>query len=284
MARDPGTPLFCSVELAARIERAESRTMADGVAAAAAGARLAGACPIGGGAATWAAPESPLNKVIGLGFEAPVEDREIEAVERFFDDRGTAVRIELATLAAEGLAARFTARGYRLTGFENVLGLALEDGWPARVAEGVEIAEVEPDERALWLDVVVAGFAAPDVQGVASDESFPREVLEQAIEGFTAAEGFRRYLARRAGEPAGGASMRLLDGIVQLSGASTLPAHRRRGVQTSLLASRLAVAREAGCDLAVVTTQPGSKSQENVQRLGFQLLYARAVLVRERAG
>jgi hypothetical protein len=36
-----------------------------------------------------------------------------------------------------------------------------------------------------------------------------------------------------------------------------------------------------GCDIAVVTTQPASKSQANVQRLGFALLYARAVLVKE---
>ncbi len=68
--------------------------------------------------------------------------------------------------------------------------------------------------------------------------------------------------------------------MAQLCGAATLPAHRRRGVQGALLAARLAEAREAGCDVAVVTTQPGSKSQENVQRQGFDLLYTRAILVR----
>ena len=36
----------------------------------------------------------------------------------------------------------------------------------------------------------------------------------------------------------------------------------------------------AGCDLAVVTTLPGSKSQQNVQRHGFALLYTRAILRR----
>jgi hypothetical protein len=29
-----------------------------------------------------------------------------------------------------------------------------------------------------------------------------------------------------------------------------------------------------------VTTMPGSKSQQNVQRAGFELLYARAILVK----
>lgn len=70
------------------------------------------------------------------------------------------------------------------------------------------------------------------------------------------------------------------DGVAQLSGAATLPDHRRRGVQTALLRTRLADAFHGGCDIAVVTTQPGSKSTENVQRFGFELLYVRAILVK----
>jgi hypothetical protein len=52
-------------------------------------------------------------------------------------------------------------------------------------------------------------------------------------------------------------------------------------VQTALLAARAADAAAAGCDIAVVTTQPGSRSQHNVQRRGFDLLYTRAILVKE---
>jgi GNAT superfamily N-acetyltransferase len=74
--------------------------------------------------------------------------------------------------------------------------------------------------------------------------------------------------------------MRLSNGVAQLCGAATLPEHRRRGVQTALLLTRLAEAARDGCDIAIVTTQPGSKSQENVQRQGFSLLYTRAILVR----
>jgi len=80
---------------------------------------------------------------------------------------------------------------------------------------------------------------------------------------------------------AGGARLRMAEGIAQLTGAATAPAHRRRGVQTALLSARLADAAAAGCDIAVVTTQPGSKSQRNVQRQGFDLLYTRAVLVKQ---
>jgi hypothetical protein len=49
----------------------------------------------------------------------------------------------------------------------------------------------------------------------------------------------------------------------------------------ALLAARLSDAAKAGCDIAVVTTAPGSKSQQNAQRQGFALLYTRAVLVKD---
>lgn len=88
------------------------------------------------------------------------------------------------------------------------------------------------------------------------------------------------YLARRAGNVAGCGMVRLSDGLAQLGGASTLPAERRRGVQSALLRARLADAAASGADLAVVTTEPASKSQQNVQRAGFALLYARAILRR----
>ena len=52
-------------------------------------------------------------------------------------------------------------------------------------------------------------------------------------------------------------------------------------MQTALLAARLSNAARQGCEIAVVTTQPGSKSQQSVQRRGFELLYTRAILVRE---
>ena len=83
------------------------------------------------------------------------------------------------------------------------------------------------------------------------------------------------------GGRAGGASFYIAEGVAQLAGAATAPARRRRGVQTALLSARLTDAAAAGCDVAVVTTPPGSKSQQNAQRRGFDLLSTRAVLVKQ---
>jgi GNAT superfamily N-acetyltransferase len=144
---------------------------------------------------------------------------------------------------------------------------------------GVQVRRIGDDEVDTWLRVVVDGFAQPDTEGVPSHEDFPRDVLERAERDLLAA-GVRCYLALRDGVPAGGGSMRIAEGVAQLTGAATVAEHRRRGVQTALLQARLDDAARAGCDIAVVTTQPGSKSQQNVQRRGFDLLYTRAVLVR----
>jgi GNAT superfamily N-acetyltransferase len=115
---------------------------------------------------------------------------------------------------------------------------------------------------------------------VPSHEEFPREVIARAMRDLAAAAGVVRYVALRDGVIAGGASYRIAEGVAQLTGAATVPTHRRRGVQTALLSARLADAAAAGCDLAVITTQPGSKSQQNAQRRGFDLLYTRAVLMK----
>ncbi|GAA4988345.1 hypothetical protein GCM10025734_13900 [Kitasatospora paranensis] len=90
-----------------------------------------------------------------------------------------------------------------------------------------------------------------------------------------------RYVALLDGVIVGGAGLRMAEGVAQFTGAATAPDHRRRGVQTALLSTRLADAAAAGCDIAVVTTQPGSTSQQNAQRRGFDLLYTRAVLLKQ---
>lgn len=272
---------FASTALAERIERAEARLMAEAAAAAARrhAGELAFARALGGGFATCAEPGSPLNKVAGLGFAALDED-ELREVERAFDARGVPVQVELSTVGEPEVARRLTRRGYVLVGFEDVLGRDLPGPAFPPIAEGIEVDQSPPDELELWTELVVDAFAVPDEQGVASHESFPRAELERSIADLCAVEGLVRWMARRAGEPAGGASMRLAQGVAQLCGAATSPAHRRRGVQSALLATRLAAAAGAGCDVAVTTTQPGSKSQENARRQGFELLYARAILIR----
>lgn len=279
--------LFATSTLAARIERAEADTVTDFALQARARGREAIIEPVAGGVAIFAGHGQPFNKVAGLGFGGAVDEDAIARIEAAFDAVGGGIRVELATLADPAIATLLTRRGYVLIGHENVLGVALT---PERVREyeavvaaarDIAVSRTEPRELPLWRDTVIDGFGHPDVfDGPPPTESFDRETLRGVFEDSSTTPGMILYLARRNGEIAGAGSVRIAKGLAQMVGASTLPAHRRRGVQSTLLGARLADAARAGCDLAITCTEPASKSQENMQRAGFELLYARAVLVR----
>jgi GNAT superfamily N-acetyltransferase len=280
--------LFATTSLAARIERAEADTaMAFGGSARASGTPVL-ISPVGGTHAVYGGPGQPFNKLAGLGF-APLREDEMARLEAAYDERQGEIRVEQSSLADPAVASLLTRRGYTLIGYENVLGLALTASTVAGFsrecdtarASGIDIAAAGPGELQTWIRTVAEGFLTPDTfDGPPPTESFGRESLERIFADFSGARGCALYLARRADVIAGGGSLRIVDGLAQLGGASTLPAHRRRGVQSTLLRARLVAAAALGCDVAVVTTEPASKSQQNVQRAGFQLLYVRAVLVR----
>ena len=275
-------PLFCDTALAERIERVEAQLIAK--CSDAARRRRADTTgfviPIAGGVASFAAEGSPFNKVAGLGFEGVPTLAALDEIERAFAACAAPVQIELAHLVDPAIGAVLTGRGYHLESFENVLGLAVNGETQRVTPPGVEVRLSGDDEFEPWLNVVADGVAHPDTQGVPWREEFCREVYLDA-ERDLAAAGVTRYIALRDGAFAGGAGFRIADGVAQLAGAATAPAHRRHGVQSALLSTRLADAAAAGCDVAVITTQPGSKSQQNAQRQGFDLLYTRAVLVKQ---
>jgi GNAT superfamily N-acetyltransferase len=251
---------------------------------------------IAGGVAVFAEPGSPFNKVAGLGFDGVPDDHALADLERQFDERQCAVQVELSTLADPAIGRQLTSRGYELVGFENVLGLPLDKDTIENLPQGpsdkstldksifdnsIVVRRAGPADADAWMHAVTTGFLHPDTfDGPASHESFEKELLERIYDDMSALATYERYIAKRDGIVAGGASLRMDERVAQLCGAATLPEHRRHGVQTALLRHRLLKASRRGCDVGIVTTQPGSKSQQNVQRFGFALLYARAILVR----
>lgn len=271
-----------SRDLVARMERAEAALI--GGAARAAAARLGPSavlrCELAGGVAVHAGADSPFNKVAGLGFGGAPRESELERLEQAFDERRTPLRVELASHADPTVAAVLARRGYALSGFEDVLALELPAQGLPTLPAAIAVRRALAAEDAFWLSLLVRGFAQPDARGVASDERFESDVLEAALTDLSAAGGFERFTADLDGRPAGAAGLRLADGVATLCGAATLREQRGRGVQTALLAARLEHAARAGCDLAMLTTQPGSTSQHNALRQGFRLVYTRAVLLR----
>ncbi len=272
--------MFIDPTTAARIERAEAALTKDAAGALVRQGRAPRAFlrELGAGVAACVRPGSPLNKMIGVGLEGAVAEPALAAVEAGFRELGEPVRAEISTLAPPELWEQLAARGYRLAGFENVLVRRVADRPPPPAGVEIEIEVVPEGAAGQFCSVMTDAFCAPDGTGAAVDQ-LTRAAIAEVTEDLAATPGVIRYLARRDGVPAGGANLRLCDGIATLAGSATLAAHRRRGVQAALLARRLRDARDAGAALAVVTTAPGSQSQSNLTKAGFALGYARAVML-----
>lgn len=268
---------FMDFELAQRVEMAEAAAMR---ACAEAALRLhpnysIAMIEIAGGVAVYAGKDSPITQAIGVGMGRPISDSDLDRLEEFFRSRGAAVAMEICPLIEMSFYETLAKRGYLLAEVSNVLvrDLSASDLCEFKNSKSAVVTRpVNSVEADLWTLTVAQGFS----------EHFPvTQSILDVMQGFFHRENAACFLAFVDGEVAGGGAVAEHRGVGGLFGASTLPAFRRRGVQTSLLAARLEWAREQNCDLAVCITQPGSISQRNVERFGFRVAYTRTKMVRE---
>ena len=273
--------MFADITLAARIDRAEGRLVAQMAAEARSNSRGGAVIlPISGGVSVFAGPRSPMNKVIGIGFDLELDLHALQQIEDRWRERGEPVRVELSTLTDPAIAGELSDRGYRLRGFENVLARRLRDLPDPAVFHDISVDLVGQDDDSAWFEVAVDSFANMDGTGSVADDPLSREELARSLADLLGGMAYNRYLARIDGLPVGEAALHVDDRLALLAGSGTLPAYRGRGVQKALVQRRLHDARNAGCEFAVVVTAPGSRSQDNVMRRGFELLYSRAILIR----
>ena len=94
------------------------------------------------------------------------------------------------------------------------------------------------------------------------------------VERWAEQPGWRLYLAEVDGVPAAAAALVAADGIGLLAAASTLPAFRGRGCQSSLIRRRVSDAAAAGCrEVCALTADPVSR--RNLERCGLELAYTK---------
>jgi len=226
---------------------------------------------IAGGYALYSGPNSPLTQGVAMALDGPTTEAEFDRLESFFRERKEPVRAEMCPLADPLFLAQFGERGYRVTEYSNVMAKQLQREDSERssknaITDGITTESLCDEDAQLWGSTVADGFAE-------QPPSIP-EIVE-LMRTFALIPSVECYLARVAGEVAGGGAVSFCDDVAVLFAASTLPAFRGRGVQTALLQKRLARAAEAGSTLAVCVAPPGSTSQRNIARNGFQTLYTR---------
>jgi hypothetical protein len=250
--------------LARRLERAEAENARGCTAIYSQAAWI----EVAGGIAVFAGAESPLSHAVGIGLNGPVSGGDLCEIEGFFRSHGSRPAIDLCPLADPSLLDLLGSRGYRITGFDNVMVKRLagtEIVLTPRARRGLA------DEVDVWSHTVGHGFF-----------EHPELTTEEMEIGraICAMPGVMWYLAaNESGEIAGGAALAIHGGLATLFADSTVAAHRRRGIHRELIAARLNEAIALGCDLATASALPGGASQRNYERSGFEVVYTRVSLI-----
>jgi hypothetical protein len=214
--------------------------------------------------------DSPVTQAIGIGMNGVVTAAELDRLEAFFFDHGSAAIIDLCTLADLSLVEMIQERGYAVREISNVMARRLDRTDKFELAPGITIEAVREKELRSWLRLVMQGFAGRD------------DVPEQQIEMLAVTKpALQAFFGLRDKARGGAAAMDVHAGLATLFGDATLLQARRQGLQLALIQHRLGAAAQQDCDLATACVLPGSVSHRNYERAGFQLLYGRVMVSRK---
>jgi GNAT superfamily N-acetyltransferase len=269
-----GKPVFSDLVLARRLEAAEGNACAQ---FALARRRLfpdsgSEAIRIAGADVVYDGPDSPTTQTFGLGMLEDPTGEALDQIEQFFTERGSSTLHEVSPFAGVATAQLLCDRGYQPIEISNVLYRPVEAVAESRVSAGIEVHVIAPSEAGLWTEVNARGWT--------HDHPEFEEFMRQIGALLATREGSACFLATLDGVPAAAGALSLHRGVALFAGAATVPEHRRRGLQGALLQARMQYAQDQGCDLAMMVAEPGSNSQRNAQRQGFQIAYTRTKWMR----
>jgi hypothetical protein len=260
-------------ELVRRLESAEAE---DGAACVHAQMQLdpeAGArCePFSSGYLLFVGTDSPLTHALGLGFNGAITGEDLDQMERFFRSRGSAATVDICPFADFSLVELLSQRGYRISEFANVMvrGIAPGEEVPDN-AETTEVRLADRSEAELYGNTVVRGFFGRDE--VTPEESNLGRVLFHMPEALA-------YFGVVDSMPVSCGQMAIHHGVASCFGDSTVIAYRRRGAHTAIIRARVAEAAGRGCDLITAGVSPGTTSQRDYERVGFQVAYTKLTMV-----
>ena len=213
--------------------------------------------------------ESPCTQTFGLGMFEETTGEHLDEIETFFRERGAPVFHEVSPMADPSLLQLFNERGYRPIELSSVLyqEIGIPDLSLSRRDPRIATRVITTDEVDLWARTSAAGWAT-EHEGLADFMYGFGRVSAQCTGAFP-------YIAELEGKAIATGMLFIFDDVCMLAGASTVPEGRTHGAQNALLEDRLTFAASKGCKLAIMATAPGSQSQRNAQKNGFQIAYTR---------
>lgn len=264
--------IFSDRTLSQKLERTEGRANADFVDTRARLDPASGAARIevGGAYAMFDGAESPLTQTFGLGIFEDTTPEHLDELEAFFREREAPVFHEVSPLADPSLMELLSTRGYRPIELTSVMYREIGEQQHIRHRPRdprLTTRVVEADDVDLWAKTSADGWAS-EHEGLADFMFNFGGISAQCA-------GSYPYLAELDGRAVSTGMLFIYDDVCMLAGASTVPDGRNRGAQTALLEDRLTFAASQGCTLAIMGASPGSQSQRNAQKNGFNIAYTR---------
>jgi len=224
----------------------------------------------GGGHLVFVAKGAPVGRAHGLGFAGKVTVEDVQHVERFYFERKSSAQVDVCPYADPSLFEALNQRGFQVAEFNQTLARWISPTEPfgARVG-GVEIRRIGKEQAAEWTTLPARVFFGDKWQQFA-----------EFFHPWARPDNALTLAAIVRGRIVGTASGLIVpeQKLAAFFGAATLPEFRTRGIQSAFMQQRLKVAQQAGCDLAVTLTMPGTTSQRNVERAGFRVAYTKVVV------
>lgn len=226
---------------------------------------------IGGGVALAARhdPYAYWSKALGFGFTEPVTRSLMDEVVAFYRAHDVpAAVIQIApSVLPDDWDEICVAHGLQPGGHWAKLGAPIQETI-ASAATDLQVAPVEAADAAQWAAVINRSFGMDNEH---LDAMIAQSVQDPAVKPFAAWDDDRIVA---------GASLYMHGTVASLNSGATLPTHRRRGAQSSLIAARLQAARAAGATWVVAEAAlpgPGhsNPSLNNQLRAGLAVLYPR---------
>ncbi|HEV8606515.1 MAG TPA: GNAT family N-acetyltransferase [Tepidisphaeraceae bacterium] len=232
--------------------------------------------PLAGGLLSFSGPGSYSNQAVGLGMTAPVTGPELDQLCAFYESRGFQPQIELCPYAHESLIRGLAVRNFVIKDFETVLARDMTIPLDAQISAEIQINQVNPSDDSqveTLLQIVADGFTITN-----------RDIFRQHARKALAYPNTFAYIASLDGVPAAGGSCELTAPCGALFGMTTLDSHRNRGLQRALMIARLTAAQQSGCKYVTIGSKPDSPTGRNALRIGFQVAYTKAILIRPAPG
>jgi hypothetical protein len=202
------------------------------------------------------------------GFSQNDLDR-LEEVINFYRERERTFQLDINPVGLNpNMLRRLAENGLFQDSFHAVL-YGLPSGELPKIPSNIKIHQIDND---IDFDL----YAGIHCVGSGMDITHKHHFINNNI-GLLNRAGWKLFLAYWNDIPAAVAVMHISNNVASFTLAATAPEFRQNGLQTSLLLWRMYEAHKANCELVVAQASFGSSSQNNMERVGMQIAWTRAV-------